>query len=156
MLIATKKSSRRIALFSSVFVVGMFFFGYALVPIYNVLCSTLGINGKPSMYAAASVSPIDKTRKISVQFLTTNNASLPWTFYPLVTSVEIYPGENRRIDFYAKNETNRTMTVQAIPSVTPSQAARYLKKTECFCFTLQTFAPHQGMDMPLLFHIDRE
>jgi hypothetical protein len=34
-------------------------------------------------------------------------------------------------------------------------AARYLKKTECFCFTQQTFNPGQQRDMPVLFHIDQ-
>ena len=47
------------------------------------------------------------------------------------------------------------MTVQAIPSVTPGIAAKYLKKTECFCFTQQTLNGHEAMNMPLLFHLDR-
>ena len=46
------------------------------------------------------------------------------------------------------------MVVQAIPSVTPGIAAKYLKKTECFCFTQQTLNGHEAMNMPLLFHLD--
>jgi cytochrome c oxidase assembly protein subunit 11 len=59
------------------------------------------------------------------------------------------------IYFAAKNNSNHPMTVQAIPSVSPGLAARYLKKTECFCFTQQTFNPGQQRDMPVLFHIDQ-
>ena len=33
-------------------------------------------------------------------------------------------------------------------------SAKYLKKTECFCFTQQTLNGHEAMDMPLLFHLD--
>ncbi len=29
-------------------VIGMFGFGFALIPLYDVLCDALGINGKPS------------------------------------------------------------------------------------------------------------
>jgi len=58
------------------------------------------------------------------------------------------------IYFAAKNNSKQPMTVQAIPSVSPGLAARYLKKTECFCFTQQTFNPGQHRDMPVLFHID--
>lgn len=48
------------------------------------------------------------------------------------------------------------MTVQAIPSVSPGIAAKYLKKTECFCFAQQTLPGQSAMDMPLLFHLDRD
>lgn len=46
------------------------------------------------------------------------------------------------------------MTVQAIPSVTPGLAARYLRKTECFCFTTETFTAGEKEQMPVLFHLD--
>ena len=62
----------------------------------------------------------------------------------------------RRVDFYAKNLSNHTITAQAVPSVTPGQAAVYLKKTECFCFTQQTLKPGEEIDMPVIFHIDRD
>ena len=91
-----------------------------------------------------------------MQFVTTINANLSnWEFYPKVTAVNLHPGENQRVLFYAKNNTDQEMTVQAIPSVTPGLAAQYVKKTECFCFTQQTLKPHETKIMPLLFHIDK-
>ncbi|MCB1828078.1 MAG: cytochrome c oxidase assembly protein, partial [Coxiellaceae bacterium] len=69
-------------------------------------------------------------------------------------TVRVHPGENKLIAYFAKNTTDETMTVQAIPSVTPGRAAKYLKKTECFCFTQQTMKAHEAMDWPILFHID--
>lgn len=135
----------------------MFGFGYALVPLYNVMCQALGINGKTGgPTAQAQKGVIDYSREITVQFVATNNANLPWKFYPIVKSIKVHPGENAKVAFYAENETNKTMTVQAIPSVTPGLAAQHLKKTECFCFTRQTLKANEGLEMPLLFHIDNE
>jgi cytochrome c oxidase assembly protein subunit 11 len=41
-------------------------------------------------------------------------------------------------------------------SVAPMSAARYLKKTECFCFTNQTLAAGETREMPVTFYVDRE
>lgn len=148
----------QLAIFLSLIALSMFSFGYALVPLYNVLCKNLGFNGKPLNKATAPTQriEIDTTRTITIQFLTTNNKNIPWDFYPQITTLHIHPGQNTRVMFYAKNKSDHTMTVQAIPSVTPGRAAAYLKKTECFCFAQQTLKSQSELTMPLLFHIDRE
>ena len=142
-----------------IIVVGMFAFGFALVPIYNRLCKAFGINGKTNTTAIAydaSKAKIDTERTIQVEFVATNNGGVPWAFYPKTRKLKVHPGELARLAFYAENTTNHRMTVQAIPSVTPGLAAKYLKKTECFCFTQQTLNGHEAMDMPLLFHLDTD
>lgn len=142
-----------------VIVVAMFGFGFALVPIYNSLCKTLGINGKTNPEAVAydlSKATVAMDREILVQFVATNNSGVPWLFYPKVKTVKVHPGDIAKLAFYAENTTNHRMTVQAIPSVTPGIAAKYLKKTECFCFTQQTLNGHEAMNMPLLFHLDTD
>ena len=59
-----------VAMFAFVFVV--------MVPLYNVLCDALGINGKTSSEAYISVvSEVDETRSIKVQFIATNNDGMP-------------------------------------------------------------------------------
>lgn len=135
--------------------IGMFGFGFAMIPLYNVLCKNLGINGKTDKNAYIASNEVDLTRSIRVEFMTNNNNYLPWDFYPRLQHIQLHPGENILIYFAAKNNSNHPMTVQAIPSVSPGLAARYLKKTECFCFTQQTFNPGQQRDMPVLFHIDQ-
>jgi cytochrome c oxidase assembly protein subunit 11 len=135
----------------------MFAFGFALVPIYNSLCQSLGINGKTNNRAIAYEEKnaiIKKDREITVEFVATKSSSVPWEFYPKTTKLKVHPGEIAKLAFYAENQSNHQMTVQAIPSVTPGIAAKYLKKTECFCFTQQTLEGHEAMDMPLLFHLD--
>ncbi len=135
----------------------MFAFGFALVPIYNSLCKALSINGKVVLDTTvydASNTHIQSDREVRVQFIATNTGGVPWAFYPKTTEIKIHPGKIARLAFYAENKTNHRMTVQAIPSVTPGIAAKYIKKTECFCFTQQTLNGHEAMDMPLLFHLD--
>lgn len=148
------KRLKRLVLWLSLLAVAMFFFSYALVPLYNVICKQLGVNGKPANYSVANDSTIDETRSIKVEFLSTVNADLPWEFKPLTKSITVHPGENTKLSFYAKNHSNHTMTVQAIPSVTPGNAAKHLKKTQCFCFTQQTLRAHHDMTMPIIFHLD--
>lgn len=137
-------------------VIGMFAFGFALVPIYNSLCKALGINGKVVLeavqYDASQQKQTD--REVTVEFVATNNSGIPWAFYPKTKKVKIHLGEIAKLAFYAENKTNSRMTVQAIPSVTPGLAAKYIKKTECFCFTQQTLGGHEAMNMPLLLHVD--
>ncbi len=138
-------------------VFGMFAFGYALVPLYNVMCKQLGINGKTSDEAVQFVQGgVDKSRTITVEFLSTNHGNLTWQFYPTKKRIKLHPGEMRRIAYFAENTTEQPMRVQAIPSVTPGIAAKYLRKTECFCFTQQMLEGGKNMDMPLLFHVDRD
>lgn len=151
------RSHCKLLLILSSIVVGMFAFGFALVPIYNSLCQNLGINGKTNNTAIAydeQPAKIALNRDIEVEFVATNNSGVPWVFYPKTRKITVHPGKIVRLDFYAENKTDHPMTVQAIPSVTPGIAAKYLKKTECFCFTQQTLNGHEAMNMPLLFHLD--
>ena len=155
MFISSEKISNKKILISLCCVtLSMFGFGFAMIPLYNVLCKNLGINGKTDKNAYLTSNEIDLSRRIRVEFMTNNNNYLPWDFYPRLQHIQLHPGENILVYFSAKNNSKFPMTVQAIPSVSPGLAARYLKKTECFCFTQQTFNPGQHRDMPVLFHID--
>jgi len=150
-----KAANRRLLKRLGFVIVGMFGFVYALVPLYNVFCDITGLNGKTSNEAArvANVQP-DLSRTVVVEFIASVNESMPWEFRPKVSRIEVHPGKTYRVNFYARNLTDRAMVGQAIPSVTPGQAAAYFKKTECFCFTEQRFEGGEGRDMPLVFMVD--
>lgn len=150
------KSHSRLLMVLTAIVIGMFGFAFALIPIYNSLCKALNINGKVELKSVAydSATPVDNRRMLEVQFVATNNSGIPWAFYPKTHKLKVHPGEIAKLAFYAENKTSHRMTVQAIPSVTPGVAAKYLKKTECFCFERQTLSGHEAMEMPLLFHVD--
>lgn len=152
----SQKKIYRLYLLLTGIVFSMFAFGYALVPLYSVLCKTWGINGKTSNQKIAASTFVDASRQVTVLFLANTNAHIPWEFKPMVTRMLLHPGENGHLAYWAKNLSTKNMTIQAIPSVVPGRAAHYLKKTECFCFTQQKFKNGQGMQMPLIFHIDPE
>jgi len=155
---ATEKprSRKKVLLWLSALVIGMFFFAYALVPLYNVMCEVLGINGKTNATSISNTSYIDKSRTITMEFLATNNDRLNWEFRPEIKKITLHPGANTKIVYFARNNTDHTMTVQAVPSVTPGLAASHLKKTECFCFNKQTLKAHQSINMPIIFHLDND
>ena len=136
-------------------VVGMFGFGFAMVPLYDVFCDVTGLNGKTSGEAiVADNLQVDTSRAIEVEFVANLNAGMPWEFKPLQHSVTVHPGEPTRIEYVAVNRTNRVITGQAVPSVAPGQAAEYFQKTECFCFTEQKLEPGEEKRMPVIFVVD--
>ena len=139
-------------------VVGMFFFGFALVPLYSVFCKVTGFNGNKANAGAASVvmAAVDTSRTVTVEFVASVNESMPWEFHPDVTRMRVHPGQYYMTNFYARNRTHNVMVGQAIPSVTPSVAALHFHKTECFCFTQQLFGAGEGREMPLRFVVDRD
>ena len=66
----------------------------------------------------------------------------------------VRPGEMRTTTFYVRNRLHKAVTGQAVPSVSPGQAALYLKKIECFCFEQQELQAGGEMEMGLSFYID--
>jgi cytochrome c oxidase assembly protein subunit 11 len=138
-----------VAMFAFVFVV--------MVPLYDVLCDALGINGKTSGQAyTAAAAGIDESREITIQFVATNNDGMPWEFRPAKTIMKVHPGAANETVFLARNPMPEAMVAQAIPSVSPSRAAEYFHKTECFCFNQQPLDGRSAAEMPLQFIIDRD
>jgi len=134
---------------------GMFAFGFLLVPLYDVFCDITGIGGKFDLEpAAVEVRRSDDDRTITVEFIAALNEYAPWEFRPAIASMEVKPGEMYDTTFFARNLTDRNIVGQAVPSIAPGQAAKYFQKTECFCFTSQEFDPREGRDMPLQFVVD--
>lgn len=137
--------------------VGMFGFGFALVPLYDVLCDIAGINGKPSNTAASYENvEVDKSRLVTVEFITRGSQGIPWEFKPAVRRVQVHPGEINEVMFIAHNQSGGDMTGQAVPSVSPGMAALYLNKTECFCFNKQPVKAGERVEMPMRFYVDPE
>lgn len=137
-------------------VVGMFGFGYALVPLYGFICDVTGLNGTNSgltLEAGVTESP-DLSRTVRVEFLTTVNNNLPWDFSAQESSVEVTVGKFHTVTFEARNNGTNDVVAQATPSVVPWKAAGYVRKTECFCFSPQPFASGEHKVMPVRFLVD--
>jgi cytochrome c oxidase assembly protein subunit 11 len=137
--------------------IGMFGFCFALIPLYSVLCKITGLNGKTSGKVEQIESQIDKNRTITVELLSTLNASLPddmSEFNPKTKKFMIHPGEMIHTTYWVKNLTGQPIVVQAIPSVSPGLAAAHIRKMECFCFQHQILSGLEGKEMPLVFTVD--
>jgi cytochrome c oxidase assembly protein subunit 11 len=147
--------NNKLVLKLAVIVIGMFGFGFALVPLYDVLCDALGINGKPSDTAAAYVAvEIDESRLITVDFITRVNTGMPWEFKSETKQVKVHPGQLNQVNFYVKNPAKTAIVGQAVPSISPGPAALYMNKTECFCFEQQTLQAGEELLMPMQFYVD--
>lgn len=134
----------------------MFSFAYMLVPLYSLVCNQWGINGKSNSRVVKSLSSlkVDEQRTVEVGFTTIVHGNFSFLFKPLERKVTIHPGETKLVYFFAHNQTGHGITVQAIPSITPNVAAKFLKKTQCFCFTQQYFYNGEKADMPVYFYVD--
>ena len=149
----------------AVVALGMFAFGYALVPLYLAICEATGINilalgekelpgsGNARM-ASPQNSQIDTSRTITVEF--DANARGPWHFKPMQSSVQVHPGEMATVMYEFQNVQDRTMSAQAIPSYAPHQAAAHFNKVECFCFNQYTLAPGEKKQWPVVFVVDKK
>lgn len=134
---------------------GMFGFGFAMVPLYNKLCYAMGLNGRIENKAAVVVAkPVDRSREVTVEFVTTVNGGRDWVFTPDQSSTALHPGEYRTVTFFLRNTQDHTITAQAVPNIAPPEAAQYLHKTQCFCFSQQDFLAGEGRHMPVVFTID--
>jgi len=133
----------------------MFGFGYALVPMYKLICEITGVNlltTKDSRVEPVSNSQIDRTRKVTVEF--DANARGPWRFRPTVNSMEVHPGEMVTVVYEVVNTQARSIDAQAIPSYAPKESEQFFKKLDCFCFQQQTLVANQAKQMPVVFYID--
>ena len=148
-------ANRRLALKLAVVTVVMFGFGYALSPMYDLMCQAFGLNGKTGrIEAQAAAQPVDMNRTVTVEFTGLATSGLPWEFKPMVKKLEVHPGQTMEVKYLARNLAPEEITGQAVPSVTPGVSATHFNKIECFCFTQQTLKPGETREMPVRFVVD--
>lgn len=141
----------------AIVVLAMFGFGFALVPIYRVVCDITGFGGKLSEQPAsiaAGASEVDRDRLVTVEFVATVNSNAGWVFRPAVAKMRVHPGELYNTTYYAENLLDQQLIGQASYNVAPGKAARYFAKPDCFCYTQQLFEPREQRDLNVTFFID--
>ena len=135
--------------------VGMFGFGFALVPLYDLFCDVTGLNGKTGIADAKAVeaSRVDTSRWVTVEF-TSQVSGLAWEFRPMQDKIRVHPGEAVVVKYYARNRGIETAVGNAVPSVSPGEAAAHFKKVQCFCFTRQELKAGEAREMPVQFLVE--
>jgi len=137
------------------FAAGSFAFGFALVPLYRVLCDVTVYGDRTQLEKAATVTEApDLNREVTVEFLSATPTFGDWEFRPEAASMKVHPGRLYEAKFYAKNLRSQAVTALAVPSIAPQDATQYFRKTECFCFSPQHFAGDEGRDMSVRFIVD--
>jgi cytochrome c oxidase assembly protein subunit 11 len=138
-----------------VIAVGMFGFGFALVPLYKVFCDLTGLN-RGTAQALANNTQIDFDRRLSVELVANVQDGTIWRFTAPSTRLTVHPGQLVQAEYELENLTDRPLAGRAVPSYGPALAGRYFKKLDCFCFREQHLAPRERASLPVLFVIDRK
>ncbi len=135
---------------------GAFAFGWALIPLYNVLCDVTGYGDQKRLLikAANAAERPDLNRTITVEFVTSVGSAGGWQFTPTVHEIQVHPGKLYTTEFFAHNLTGRDIGAQAVPDISPSKVAAYFHKTECFCFSPLHFKLGEERMMPVRFIVD--
>jgi cytochrome c oxidase assembly protein subunit 11 len=130
-------------------------FGFALVPLYDVLCDITGYGDRSRLVQASTAIEVPTDdRMVTVEFISTAPSFGGWDFQPAVRAMQVQPGKLYEAKFRTKNLRSQAVTVQAIPDISPRQATQYFQKTECFCFTPQSFEAEQSREFTVRFIID--
>jgi cytochrome c oxidase assembly protein subunit 11 len=149
---SANRKNRIVAVTCLSVVAGMLGLSYAAVPLYQIFCQVTGFGGTTQRVEQPADRVLD--RKMTVQFDANTSTALAWDFQPVQREVTLKVGEQGLAFYRAHNPSNRELTGTATFNVTPPTAGIYFSKVECFCFTEQTLAPGQSVDMPVMFYID--
>ncbi len=151
-------SNRRLAI--QLAVVTTFFggFGFAMVPLYDVICRITGLNGRGNATAAAlpTNTQVDVQRWVKVEFLAHSMPGVGLDLRADQFSMQVHPGGVIQANYTVRNTTDQVFTGQAVPSITPAVAAPHFRKIECFCFNQQTLQPGEARTLPIVFVVDRD
>jgi cytochrome c oxidase assembly protein subunit 11 len=148
---------RRTGIVAAGFAAAMIGLAYASVPLYRMFCETTGFSGTTGRAIVAPGADVVRAlggRTVKVRFDSNLAAGLAWQFRPRVNSISVRIGEKNLAFFTATNRAAATTTGQAGFNVSPDVAGRYFKKIECFCFTEQTLAAGETVQMPVTFFVD--
>jgi len=148
---ALAQKNGRTALTMALLVAAMVGLAFASVPLYRAFCQLTGFGGTP---LRASEAPGAVAGEVGVRFDANIHPGLPWRFEPVQTTIRVKPGARIHMAYRAHNLSARASTGQAVFNVSPAATGKYFRKIECFCFTEQTLAPGQSVDMPVTFFVD--
>jgi cytochrome c oxidase assembly protein subunit 11 len=152
---ADGRDNRRLVRQLWLFAAGSFAFGFALIPLYDVICDVTGYGDRKQLQTAAAgaVEAPDDSRSVTIEFISTAPTVGEWDFQP-AAPIQVHPGRLYEVKFHARNLRAKAVTAVAIPSIAPSHATPYFHKTECFCFSPQPFAAEQERELTVRFIVD--
>ena len=124
---------------------------WVAVPFYSWFCQVTGFAGTTQVATQGADRILERT--VRVRFDANVMPDLGWTFRPLQTEMTVRLGETAMAYYEAVNVSDQTVTGSATYNVAPDGAGYFFEKIECFCFTEQTLAPGERIEMPLTFFV---
>jgi cytochrome c oxidase assembly protein subunit 11 len=148
-----RKANRSLTRSLVLMVAGSFAFGFALIPLYKVICEAAGIkvNDRPSKIQASDAAA---GRRVTLEFMSLLPGGSDFELTPETRELTLQPGKLYAAKFRIRSLSTVPVVAQAVPSVAPITTARYLQKTECFCFTPQSFAASEEREFTVRFIVD--
>ncbi|WP_334146848.1 cytochrome c oxidase assembly protein [Hyphomicrobium sp.] len=125
---------------------------WAAVPLYRIFCQVTGYGGTPMRAEKAPDAVSDRT--MVVRFDANVTPGMPWDFQPVQRTMVVRLGETALAVYKAHNTSQETIKGTASFNVSPDAAGAFFAKIACFCFTEQTLAPGESVDMPVSFFVD--
>ena len=122
--------------------------------LYNMFCAATGYGGTTQRAEVSSGDVLEE--KITVKFDALASRVMNWEFKPMQREIRAHIGETVTVKYMAKNLNDHPVTGTATYNVTPEIAGSFFNKIECFCFTEQTLAAHEQVEMPIIFYVDPE
>jgi cytochrome c oxidase assembly protein subunit 11 len=163
-----RSANRSLTLQLAGFAACAFGFGFALVPLYDMLCSVTGI-GDQKLLLKANAAPLQPAggtvgrapaataeRWVTIEFIGRLPSVGNWQFSPVVPELRVHPGQLYEAHFTARNLTGHDTVAQAVPDISPGLASAWFHKTECFCFSPQSFRKNEERVLPVRFFVDKE
>ncbi|MES2541043.1 MAG: cytochrome c oxidase assembly protein [Pseudomonadota bacterium] len=145
-------NNRTLAMLATM-VIGLTFTTIVIIPpFYDWFCRVTGFGGTTSVAETGADVILDQT--VKVRFDASLEQGMPWTFKPVVRSMDIRIGETGLAFYEAHNPTDRPVAGTASFNVYPYAAGGYFTKIECFCFTEQVLQPGETVQMPVSFYVD--
>lgn len=146
------RRNRRVAFIAMGFAVFMGGMAFAAVPLYKMFCQVTGFGGTPRI--VDSESQVRGERTLTVRFDANTSGELDWHFEAETTSIRLQTGVTATVFYRVTNRSRRPVTGMATYNVAPDQAGPFFNKISCFCFTEQTLAPGETIEMPVVFFLD--
>jgi cytochrome c oxidase assembly protein subunit 11 len=140
------------------FVLLMFSFAYANVPLFKLFCQRFGLNGSGRAAVLGGSAPIMSSatgnilaRNVHVKFMGVSGSGLPVRFGPSVPDLSIHPGKPIHLSYTFTNMSEDSVFFRAVHSIVPIDAAREFQLIQCFCFEDQSLGPRETRVLPVYF-----
>lgn len=133
------------------FALFMLAMSFAAVPLYDLFCRVTGYGGTTQISEGNARGIIE--REMGVRFDANIAPGLPLRVEPARIETNAI-GTASTVYYRATNMSNRELGTTASFNVSPDATGIYFNKIECFCFTEQTLAPYETVEMPVTYFID--